>query len=697
MICIPKNDRRNDRPGISLARGVLMLLAIGTMAGLTSGCSSYDWWRLKNDNAYGNTHPQEPIVKVAYAPDVRVAPTPDPNPITTPRPRTIARDPDGPIEYWDMTLDEAVQYALANAKVMRRLGGRVLSAPDTVQTRYETAIQYTDPRSGPEAALAAFDAEFATRAFFENNDRFTNNLFFGGGTTIFQQDLNIYQTELRKTAATGTQFFLRNNTEYDNNNAPANVFPSFWQTNIETEIRQPLLQGSGVLFNRIAGPDGSAGIYSGVIIARTDNDITQAEFETALRAFMSDVINSYWELHFGYRELEALKKARDRAQETWESFDALLQEDRVDSDREALAREQYFRFQQDVEVALAGRPGTATQTGSGEGGGTFRGSGGVQSAERRLRLLIGAPINDHRMIRPVESNGERPEIIFDWEAITGEALGRRPEIRRQKLTIKRREMELAAAKNFLSPRLDAVGLYRWRGFGDDLLDYNAGATAAGGTADLDNAVDSLVHGDFQEWQLGVEFSMPIGFRQGHAAVQNAELRIARERAVLREQEREIVYNLSDAIADKDRAYQTAQTSLNRYKAAYNLLRSLEEQRELGRDIDLDRLLDAQRRLADAESEFFRSMTSYEIALKNVHFEKGSLFDEFGVLLSGHEEPTAASPTHARTVPDQMLPPAPESAPEPSAEPMPTFGDAETRSSGIDRELDDEEIAPAYGP
>ena len=32
-----------------------------------------------------------------------------------------------------------------------------------------------------------------------------------------------------------------------------------------------------------------------------------------------------------------------------------------------------------------------------------------------------------------------------------------------------RELELLAARNFVAPQLDAVGLYRWRGFGKHLL------------------------------------------------------------------------------------------------------------------------------------------------------------------------------------------------------------------------------------
>ena len=68
------------------------------------------------------------------------------------------------------------------------------------------------------------------------------------------------------------------------------------------------------------------------------------------------------------------------------------------------------------------------------------------------------------------------------------------------------------------PRLDAVGRYRWRGFGDDLT-----GNESGGLGQFNSAYGNLATGNFQEWQLGVEFSLPFGFRREHAGVRNAEL------------------------------------------------------------------------------------------------------------------------------------------------------------------------------
>ena len=56
-----------------------------------------------------------------------------------------------------------------------------------------------------------------------------------------------------------------------------------------------------------------------------------------------------------------------------------------------------------------------------------------------------------------------------------EAFHQRPELQERHLKAKKREMELLAARNFPTPRLDAVARYRFRGFGDDLV--GAGPTS----------------------------------------------------------------------------------------------------------------------------------------------------------------------------------------------------------------------------
>lgn len=530
-------------------------------------------------------------------------------------------------EYWDVRLEEVVHLALAQSKVLRDLGGTVLRAPTTVQTFWDPAVVETDPRFGIEAALSAFDAQFSASAFGEKNDRALNNEFFGGGTRILLQDAAVVQSQISKRAVTGSEFSFRHNIEYDSNNAPSNLFPSAWNVNFETEFRQPLLQGNGMQFNRIAGPSTVPGIYNGVLIARINSDMELTDFEISVRDFVSNVENAYWDLYFAYRDLDAKVKARNAALDTWRRVRALYDAERKGGEafKEAQAREQYFRFQEEVENALSGRLIDGTRSDNGFSGGTFRANGGVHVAERRLRMLIGLAPTDGRLLRPADEPLSAP-IAFDWSEVTRESVLRRPELRRQRFETRRRELEWTASKNFLLPRFDAVGRYRWRGFGHDLLDDDSD------NPPFDNAYEDLTGGNFQEWQVGLELTVPIGYRRGFAAARNAELLLCRSRAILREQEHLVLHELSAAVADMERAYVVSQTTFNRLDAARIQLESVKAEFDADR-APLDLFLDAQRRLADAESRHHRSLAEYAIAVKNVHFAKGTLLDYDGVYLS----------------------------------------------------------------
>ncbi len=534
---------------------------------------------------------------------------------------------DTPPDFWDLTLDEAIQTALSHSQVMRDLGAMVLQSPDNIRTLYDPAIEETDPRFGVEAALSAFDTSFESQVFFENNDRALNNVFFGGGTRILKQDLHSYRTQLSKRAATGGEFTIRKIIDYDANNSPGNDDPNKpWTVQVEGEFRQPLMQGAGVDFNRIAGPDGRPGAMNGVLLARINTDISVADFEIAVRNLVNDVENAYWELYFAYRDLDSKIAARDRALETWRSINALFVTNRRggEAEKESQAREQYYRLEEEVQNALAGRPSDNVRTN------TLRGSGGVQTNERRLRRLMGIMASDGRLIRPAQEPS-MARVVFDWEELLVESLNRRAELRRQKWKVKSRELELAASRNFLLPRVDAIGRYRFRGLGHDLLNSSPQ------DARFDNAFQDLTTGDFQEWQLGLEVQMPVGYRQGHAGVRNAELQLNRERVVLEEQEKQVVHELTDAVAEVDRAYEVSQTSYNRRVAAKQHLDALEsgyqdaDENEKTRLLDL--LLDAQRRLADAETTYYRGLLEYSLAIKNVHLQKGSLLDYNEVYLS----------------------------------------------------------------
>ena len=532
------------------------------------------------------------------------------------------------IQYQGISLDQCIRTALKDSEVFRDLGGTLISATGAVDSALDPALTFSDPTFGEDAALSAFDARFLGTAFGEvHNVPFNNN--FTGDDGILAQDLAEVSAEFTKLTATGTTFNARSSVIYERNNQSGQRFPQAFEATFEGGFRTPLLQGAGTLFNRIAGPSQTPGANNGVLIARTNTEISLTEFESSVRDFVSDVENAYWDLYFAYRELEAQTDARDAAKFVLERATAEVQEKRKSSLTEASAKEQYLRFEVSIIDSLEGRIIEGTQSNSGSSGGSFRGTVGVRVAERRLRYLIGMPITDGRLLQPIDQPVKAP-LIFDWDLALETTLYDRPEQQRQRWLIKQRELELTAARNFLLPRLDIVGSYTARGLGRNLTN-GVSLNSDVGNAGESGAFRDLFSGDFHEVQLGAEFSLPVGYRQANAAVRNAELSVQRERMILKEQEKRLILDLSNAIAEARRAHSAMRVAEKRFQAAVEYRKQASLAIERGRS-QFDVLLEAQRRVLEAQLQFNNAEVEYGIAIKNVHFEKATYLDFNGISL-----------------------------------------------------------------
>jgi outer membrane protein TolC len=555
-----------------------------------------------------------------------------------------------PREIWDLTLQEAIQTAVSNSKVMRSLGvqafvpttfagstanqtdpSRLVSTPTGVTTTYTPSIIESDPRVGVEGALSAFDAQLSSSLFWYKTDQPQN---LGGAfltafaNPILRQDLGQEQVQLSKKLATGGQVYLRDFNNYTYSNQANVQFPSVFVPYIEAEFSHPLLQGAGVQFNRIAGPNSFAGLnsatsgpnvvpgnYNGVMIARINHDIALADLEVGVRNLVNEVESAYWRLYFTYRAMDAQMVGRDSALQTWRKIHALFQESARggEAEKEAQARAQYFLFRSQVEGALSD----------------------LYTAENRLRYMMGIATTDGRLIRPADEP-TTARVQFDWNTALSESLARTVELRQERWRIKQQELSLIAAKNFMLPQLNFDALYRWRGFGNNLLGgQNSPVGPSGspvGVTGLQNAYQTLLSNNYQEYQIGFNFNMPIGFRQGMAAVRNAQLQLARERAILQDQEFEVSHQLANGIRALDRFYALSQTNFNRRVATQKQVDAVRAAYET-QTVTLDLLLEAQRQLADAESTYYDALSLYNLAICQVHLRKGSLLEYNNVYMA----------------------------------------------------------------
>jgi hypothetical protein len=213
----------------------------------------------------------------------------------------------------------------------------------------------------------------------------------------------------------------------------------------------------------------------------------------------------------------------------------------------------------------------------------------------------------------------------------------RPELRQERWEIKKRELALAYSKNGLLPELNATALYRFLGLGNRFGTSGTSAsfpTGEPGNGDVgqSGALNELYGGDFQEFQFGVNFGMPVGFRRELANVRNAQLKLAREIARIEDMELDVTRELSEAMRALAANQMIMRSSFNRWKDTSIEEQHFETLKEEGVET-LDVALDAQRRRSQAEIAFYTALCEYNKVIALIHRRKGTVLPYSGIEFS----------------------------------------------------------------
>lgn len=545
--------------------------------------------------------------------------------VHTERPRTVKDEAE--IAAWDMPLSEAIHIALSNNKIIRtRTGaGQLIANPSQSPSVYDPTLRATGflfGNRGVEAALSDFDAAFSTSMLWGRQENVTNSVAAPG--FVNTSETAGFTSQIGKAMATGGNFAVSHNWNYLGSNTPGLLFPSTYTGNLQAAYTQPLWAGSGVEYTRIAGPSrqglgGLLGVNQGVLIARINEDISVADFESAVVTMLRDVEDLYWDLFLAYRQYEAENVNRDAVLASWTRIAGLNEAGAIGGAKkdEAQARESYFETRQRVELAL----------------------NNIYVTENQFRRLLGLPVNDGRVIRPADMPLEA-EYHVNWEMSLAEALTKRVELRRQKWQIKSLELQRIAAENACNPQLNFVSSYGVNGFGDKLI---APTTSDGVTAEgYNSAYGTLGRGDQTSWTLGLQFAMPIGLRAARAQLENTELQLIKARTGLAAQELDISHELAEAIQRLDLAYATARTNFDRRIASEARVDATEAENKAGiAGATIDLVVRAQASRAAAEIAYFTSLVDYNKAMIDLNQRRGTVLEVNNVTLAESEWTPAA--------------------------------------------------------
>src|SRR5438128_2052940 len=132
------NGRMNELLQILKPR---LWLQAAILAGFLVGCSQQHVF--VNSRKQSKEEDRQLLKQVSY--EEIVKPVAEQPGCVEPQPFALDSDP-ASVQYWDLTLDGAIQMALANSTVLRDLGARIIQSPTLTQTIFAPSVQSTDPR-----------------------------------------------------------------------------------------------------------------------------------------------------------------------------------------------------------------------------------------------------------------------------------------------------------------------------------------------------------------------------------------------------------------------------------------------------------------------------------------------------------------------------------------------------------------------
>ena len=486
------------------------------------------------------------------------------------------------------------------------------------------ALQPAISQAAIEAALSRFDALSVTSFTTTTTDELLQGLSsFNNGTQA------TFNSSIVKALPSGGVANTSFQTQYTLLSQPPvgafGVINPNYTTRLTFGFEQPLLRNFGTdineLLNRIAPITGvtmpaqastafnnqqsnltavSGQPIEGILIARLRFDQQRAEFERQMHNLLLNVEVAYWNLYEAYGTLYANEEVLRVLHKTWMDNYYKAQGGTVDLAILAQIRGQYEEFRGERTNSL----------------------GAVLEAERNLRGILGLAAEDGTRLVPVTPPTLSP-YQPNWDAALSNALVHRPDLVIARENLSFHEMALKREKNSLKPDLRFVAQYQPVGFGTT-LSGNGSFVDGAGNVQPSNAFRSLSSDHFNDWTVGLNLSVPLGYRFEHASVRTARLQLAQAYYVLKDQEDRVKRTLTQQYQGVNKWYRLIEARRNERRSYAEALQKKFDQVKVGKkSVDLD-LLDVQRRLALALTKEYQAIAEYNNALARMEFARGTI-------------------------------------------------------------------------
>ncbi|HUU19284.1 MAG TPA: TolC family protein [Sedimentisphaerales bacterium] len=493
-------------------------------------------------------------------------PTPAPDGI--PPELEVVIDPNTGRKIFDLTIEQAIERALANS-------------PEIRVVSFDPSIARQDITK----EAAEFDVTAFGRVNFEQDDNPVNSIFQSG-----QSDTRLLESGIKQKSITGSEWSLSYALTRSWDDLGYRTLPTRYEPILAFQIKQPLLRDAWEQTN-----------LAGVNIARLNHDISVLGFRQKAEDISIEVISAYWRLLQARRDFEILQKLLQRTLETLKKVLGRREIDATD-----------VQIKQ-MEASAKAREAVLLQA--------SKRVIDVQDALVRLMADPQVSMLDEVEIVPATTPSTMAEEFKQFPTrdkqrqgeILGLAMKKNPIMQQARVAITIADINIRVAENQEMARLDLIASSRIQG-----LDSSQG-----------RAQDRFNSGDYASYAVGLSLEYPLGNRQREAEL--IKRRIERRKAIsaLQNLADQVAIQAKGRIRMVETNHAEIQIQKEAAQAARIQLQAIEDSEPIRERLTPEFLLvklQAQGALADAEMAEIRAVAEFNISLAELAQTTGTVLE-----------------------------------------------------------------------
>jgi outer membrane protein len=409
------------------------------------------------------------------------------------------------------------------------------------------------------------------------------------------------QINYSQTFQTGTNILVGVNSQRFSTNSEFYFFNPSYNSVLSLQFTQPLLKNRGTFANRAP-----------LVIARRILQQSQASFAAQVSDAILLVVNQYWSVVQARGNLDVQRKSL-------ESADASYQHDKRALELGALPPLDIYRSESEV----ASRRVQVIQS-----------EYALKQLEDALRFTIGADQDDYFRALDLDLT-EKPEPegelrTIDAAAAMQVALSRRPEFEAVRYALANDDTSIRLAHNHLEPDLSLTGFYQSNGLGGNQYSLTTNQLISRGG--LGSSFNQLFGFGFPGYGVTLTLNLPLKNRAAQADLGDALTSRHRDLYSAQQVREQVTLEVSNAVHQLEQSKLTLAAGKTALDLAQKTLAAEQRKYELGAET-IFFVLDAQTKLAQAESDLLLTQVQYQAALAAVDHATGSLLEPYHVQIA----------------------------------------------------------------